>query len=154
MPRLTLNVYPCFYLQDLADNPEVIHRFDLAKLLHTATRLGKYARFLASLDPHDKRSEVYFLRALEQEPNHCEILGWYAEYLAAQDNRSADADIFYQRAIDSGPTNRDNLEGYAWFLRKKDAAESLFYYQRALLQYYEHFEYRLVGLSIAVLNAL
>jgi len=111
-------------------------------LLHTATRVGKYARFLADIDVHDKEAETYFLKALDQEPKHCEILGWYADYLAAQEDRKADAEVYYRRAIECGPDNKDNLEGYAWFLRQKGAAESLFYYQRALLQYYEHFEYR------------
>lgn len=42
-------------VQDVADNAKIIYRYDLSRLLHSATRLSMYAKFLTQNDPDDPR---------------------------------------------------------------------------------------------------
>jgi hypothetical protein len=58
----------------LADNGELIQRYNLSGLLQSATRVGGYARYLSIQDPDSLEIEPLFLRALKQEPNNAEIL--------------------------------------------------------------------------------
>lgn len=103
---------------DFADNPDLINRFQLAKTLKTATRLGNYAQYLVERDkPGDsEEADRFFRRALKCEPIHPDNLGRYANHLISV--RKDQADMIFQKAIELEPDHLRNLEMYASFLNE------------------------------------
>jgi hypothetical protein len=63
------------HIRDLADNPEIIHSFNMGHLLHSAQRLGKYAHFLVEREIKDPDPELLYQKALKVNPNHAANLG-------------------------------------------------------------------------------
>lgn len=60
---------------DLADNSELIYKFDLSSLLKSATRMGNYAQYLLEERKAVDRAQGFFLDALKQDPLHADNLG-------------------------------------------------------------------------------
>ncbi len=78
------------------------------------TFLGDVYRNLGN----DKKSDEYFEKVLEMDPNNMIVLNNYSYYLSLRDEKLDVAEKYSKKTVDNDPNNSTYLDTYAWILFK------------------------------------
>jgi len=118
-----------FYLRSLAHSLSILDKNDLTDYYfkraiedhRDSEVLFSYALFIEKCDMF-RAAEEYYLKALEEDPNHPVYLCTYADFLAYHDHNFVDAAKFYHTAI--GISERsDACNNFACILLKRTQVE-------------------------------
>jgi tetratricopeptide (TPR) repeat protein len=84
-------------------------------------------------EENNERSDEYFEKALEMEPDNIMILNNYSYYLSLRGEKLKDAEKMSRRTIETDPDNPTYLDTYAWVLFKSGKTQkALEYLEKAL----------------------
>jgi tetratricopeptide (TPR) repeat protein len=106
-----------YYLNSLAVDNTVRFHIHPSDLVQDTVTLFKYASFLAYLN-RVELADLYYTRALQNEPPSLNYLQDYAEFAAKYLKDLQKAELYFQKSIELAPNKPLVYHNYALFLIK------------------------------------